>query len=107
MLEWFLALAADGEPPPALLSRPEIPDHLAWVYDAFRAMWGDRHPIPYFGFGKIPFTAMDAYARRKRIESSDQFERFEALISRLDDFYMEWQGEKAKQAAQKPNGAQS
>lgn len=106
MLRWLLDLAEDGETPTALLDRPEIPENLTWVYDAFRCLSGDRHPILYFGYGRIPFAALDAYARRKRIDSADQFERLERIIGKLDDFYMEWQAEKAKQNRQR-DGAQS
>lgn len=70
----------------ALEDRPSVHPALEWVYDAFWHLSTCRSSG--FGVGPIPWTAIDAYARRKRIED---FERFERLIDAMDSAYLEGQ----------------
>nr|WP_046869357.1 hypothetical protein [Microvirga massiliensis] len=40
------------------------------------------------GLGPIPFTAIDAYARRYRIDDVDEFDRFITLVKVQDSEYL-------------------
>lgn len=57
------------------------------VIECFRALEGDRH-IGYGALGPIPFTAIDAWSRRHRIEGR-LFNVLVAVIQRLDGERME------------------
>lgn len=70
-----------------MLSRPELPLHLAFYMDAFWTLTGDR-PMG-FALGPIPFTAMATYARQYGIDRRDEFDRFARLMRMLDNVYLE------------------
>ncbi|WP_444849022.1 phage tail assembly chaperone [Methylosinus sp. LW4] len=93
------SLSAEGETPAPLRDRPELPERLAPLYEAFGALGGDRH-LGVGGAGAIPFLAIDAYARRYRIEDADQFRRFHVLLTRMDAAYLEWAAERARKPAE-------
>ncbi|GAB4071767.1 hypothetical protein GCM10028812_46850 [Ancylobacter sonchi] len=40
--------------------------------------------------GRIPFTAIDLYARRYDLAGSDAFERFHLLICSMDAVFVAW-----------------
>jgi hypothetical protein len=101
MLEWFEAMAADGDPPKALLNRPELEEHLWPIYEAFQSFWGDRHIGPMGGLGAIPFVSIEAYARSHGIEFGDEFERFKRMLGRMDGVYQQWASERLKLEASK------
>lgn len=48
--------------------------------------------------GRIPFASIDRYARRYRVEGSG-FDVLVALIDALDNEYLAWESEKAKERA--------
>lgn len=64
------------------LAAPEIPEEARFAYYAFRELATDR--AIGMGVGPIPFIAIDAFARRYRIEGVDEFERFLGLIRAID-----------------------
>jgi hypothetical protein len=70
--------------PTALLGKPEIENHLVFFWNAFWALNGDRQIGSMGGIGSIPFVAIDRYADRYGINGRDEFDRFHALIQRLD-----------------------
>jgi hypothetical protein len=68
---------------------PVIPAHLTLYWSAFWDLTGDR-PIGQGWIGRIPFLALDAYARRIGIEGED-FLTFKHHVSALDDaFRADW-----------------
>lgn len=88
LTDWLRDLAAEGyDVGERALAAPELPDHLQWVLDAFWDLSRDR-PLGFGGVGSIPFTAVDAWARRYGIRSSDQFDRLLFLLRSLDDEYL-------------------
>lgn len=48
--------------------------------------------------GRIPFVATDGYARRFGIAGS-AFDMLVSLIDKLDDEFMKWEAEKARERA--------
>ncbi len=56
---------------------------LQLYFDAFADLDKDR-PIGLGGIGAIPFTSVDAYARRLGIDAPDDFRMFMQLIQRMD-----------------------
>ena len=87
--EWFLEEAMAGCPIAlkALKSRPEIPEHLKFVWDSFWALAGDRQ-FHMGGAGPIPFIAIDRYAARFGIDDVDEFSDFFDTIRVLDAAYL-------------------
>lgn len=79
---------------PALDARPEVADHLVFVWSAFWELGSDR--AIGFAAGPIPFTAIDAYAVRYGIEDIDQFDRFRALIRAMEGERADYQEERRK-----------
>lgn len=98
-LEWLEGLVEEDYVPQPLRERPELPAHLGSMFEAFRAISGDRQLGAMGGCGPIPFLAIDAYARRYEIEGADDFQRFHALLQRMDHAYLEWAAEQARQSA--------
>lgn len=91
-LEWLetvLApqLAAKGLPCKPLDARPKIPPHLIPVWDAYASLERDR-PLTMGGPGPIPFSSIDAYARRYGIDDLVEFDRFRRLIMAMDSQYL-------------------
>lgn len=74
------------EPPAEFLNPPKLPAYLVWYANAFWRLNNDR-PIG-MGLGPIPFVAIDAFARRYRIEDPDEFDRFLTLIRAQDSEYL-------------------
>lgn len=108
--EWLAKIAAEREiAPQALLDRPDIPEHLASVYNAFWTLSGDRRVtistvvtgdggiLQRADLGPIYFQAIDAYARRFGLDDRDRFERFEHLIRCMDAAYRQWVAEQSKE----------
>lgn len=83
--------------PGALASRPELPDHLVFVWQAFRQLSGDR-PLGFGTFGPISFASISAYADRYSITDIDEFDRFLRLIRSMDS---EWMTATAKRMSEK------
>jgi hypothetical protein len=79
---------------PALDARPEVSDHLGFVWSAFWELGSDR--AIGFAAGPIPFTAIDAYAARYGIDDIDQFDRFRALIRAMECERADYQEERRK-----------
>ena len=72
----------DGVLPKALQSRPELEEHLLFVWSAFQTVSTDR-PVG-LGLAPIPFSAIDRFARRYGIVDIDEFDRLHRLIGQLD-----------------------
>lgn len=63
-----------------------MPVEFLFAYVAFCALSGDREAG--FGVGPIRFTAIDAYARRYRIDDVDEFDELSASIRLIDGIYL-------------------
>lgn len=48
------------------------------------------------GVSQIPFTSIDRYASRYRINSIDEFERLHVLLGAMDDAFLKWNADKVK-----------
>ena len=79
-------LAEAGLIPESDVAPPVLGPGLAFIYQAFWQLGSDRHVEQ----GPIPFTAIDAFARRYRIRA-DGFDRFRTLIVRLDNAFRQKQ----------------
>jgi hypothetical protein len=99
--QWLRDLAAEGHAPRALIEKPEIDDHLAFVWNAFWAISGDRPIGVMGGVGSIPFAAIDRYAVRYGVDGRDEFDRFHAMIKRMDAVFIAKANEKAAEEAKK------
>lgn len=66
--------------PEEVPARPALPIYLQFYW---RSYW-DIHADRSMETGRISFLAIDRYAERVGIESSDEFERFHMLISAMD-----------------------
>lgn len=77
----------------ALAERPTLRRDLQFVWNAFWRLSGDRH-LGFGGAGPLPFTAIDRYATRYGLDASDDFDRFAALISAMDQAYLKWAADK-------------
>lgn len=91
------AAASGSEKAQARLdSRPVLP---MWLHDTWAAFWkvGSCRQVG-MGTGPIPWTAINDYAIRYRINGED-FEDFEHIIREMDGCYLEKQ--RAKQDAKK------
>lgn len=76
-----------GKPIPEDAIPPDVPVEFQFAYLAFCALSGDREAG--FGTGPIRFTAIDAYARRYRIDDLDEFDQFAADIRLIDGIYLD------------------
>lgn len=81
-----------GETFQALDDEPELPEHLSLYWQAFWDVHTDR-PVG-MGEGPIPFAAIDRYAARFGIDDPDHFDRFAALIRRMDNAFLRARAEK-------------
>jgi hypothetical protein len=72
---------------PFLANREDPDEAVRFAWDAFWHLTTDR-PVG-FVTGPIPWTAVDRYAARHRIDSADAFERFHALIRAMDGTYLD------------------
>jgi hypothetical protein len=68
---------------PFLVNKPELAEHLEFEWRAFLDLRRDRSNG--FELGRIPWSSIDRYAQRYRIDDLDEFERFARLISAMDD----------------------
>lgn len=67
-----------GHPIPKEAIPPDLAEECVFAYVAFRELVTDR-PVG-FGIGSIPWTAIDAYARRYGVLDIDEFEQLVVLI---------------------------
>lgn len=73
------------------------PDLIDGVGDFLTAFWELSTDRPSgFGPGPIPFTSIDAYARRHGIDDPDEFALFSDLIREMDRAYLDKQREKTE-----------
>ena len=83
------------------VAAPVLGRGLSFIYNSFWQLGADRQVEQ----GPIPFTAIDAFARRYRIDG-DAFERFRVLIGRLDNAFRTKQAKvletQMKQAREEP-----
>jgi len=92
-IEWLEDLAEeDGVEPKALQERPQLPDHLQFVWSAWWELHTDR-PVG-MAVGAIPFSAIDRYAARYGIDGMDHFDAFREAVRALDGAYLKWAGER-------------
>lgn len=66
---------------------PELVDGAGEFLSAFWELSTDRPSG--FGPGPIPFTSIDAYARRHMIDDPDEFAFFTDLIREMDRAYLD------------------
>lgn len=78
--------------------KPAVPGHLVFYWDAFWELSADR-PLGFSGVGRIPFTALDAYATRYGLTGPDAFDRFRQIIRAMDAAF------RAELSPDKPPGA--
>lgn len=85
-LQWLEEMSDEqGHDLKALASRPDLLDHLEWVWQAFLDLNGDRQLG--FGQGPIMWLSIDAYARRHRVKD-ERFDRLVSLLGRMDAAYL-------------------
>ena len=82
--------------PEEWLDPPTVWPHLRFYWDAFSVLGTARQ----LGMveGPIPFTAIDCYARRYRIDDLEAFELFLAIIRGMDAEYLSFRADAAKRA---------
>ncbi len=74
------------EPVKALVQKPELFEFLQPYWDAFWALDSERQ-VTMGGATRIPWRAIDAYARRYGFEGNG-FLRLEYLLRRMDTAYL-------------------
>lgn len=72
---------------PCVASRVEVFGHLAFEWSAFHALSTDRQLG--MAMGPIPWSAIDRYAIRYRIDGDD-FDRFAQLIQAMDVAFLDY-----------------
>lgn len=72
---------------PFLAAREDPDEALRFVWDAFWHLSTDRSVG--FATGPIPWSAIDRYATRHRLDDADSFERFLDLIRSMDGAYLD------------------
>lgn len=87
-----IAPTAIPKPPPD--AAPELWHDFYWR--AFEALRYDRQYGAFGGESPISFLAIDAYARRYGIDG-EGFDRFLSLVNAVDDTWLDWKAEKAKE----------
>jgi len=80
---------------------PELEPWAAWVWRAWNRLTADRPmhqvtvPLPLGKVayqlrpGRIPYTSIEAYARRRGI-AGDDFDMLDRLMGEMDDEYLSW-----------------
>lgn len=76
----------------------EWPAWSGWIREAWRALSEDRFYGAMGGVGRVYFTAKDAYAARFGIVG-EAFEHFLILFDALDDVYVEFTNDQAREKA--------
>jgi len=72
-----------GKPVPSeYLRRPRLHPEYQIYWDAFWELSSDRQVG--MAIGRIPFTAIDCYARRYGFEEIDEFDRFVSVMRAMD-----------------------
>ncbi len=84
-------MADQGFDVPALNIRIRVAPHLTFHWSAFSDLSTDRQLG--MGLGPIPWTAIERYAARYRIEDPDEFDRFAHLIGVMDRAFLSWHAE--------------
>lgn len=79
-----IALAAieGGYPIPEDAIAPELPDECLFAYAAFNELMSTR--AIGMDYGPIPWTAINDYAHRYRLEGLDEFDRFVRFIRAME-----------------------
>lgn len=75
-----------GHPVPEEVIPPEILPECEFALEAFHELKTDRQGG--FIYGPIPWTAIDAYARRYGITDTEEFDDFVLMIRAMDDVYL-------------------
>ena len=83
----------------ALPPEAELPDGSEYLYDAFWQVSTDR-PQSGFGVHQIPFSAIDAYARRYEIDG-EEFEVLLVSVRAIDDEFITIMTDKIKRETKK------
>lgn len=76
------------------MDRPEVRPELTFFWNAFSVLGTDRQIG--MGEGPIPFTAINDYAYRYRIDDVDAFDYFKAIIRAMDDEYRSFRAEQSQ-----------
>jgi hypothetical protein len=85
----------DGDEPSFWKDQPLLPEHLLWVWQAFRELSTDRAFSTTLG--PIPRQAITDFARFHGI-AGDEFAYLTELIRRMDDVYIEYQADRSKKS---------
>lgn len=85
--------------------RPQVPDWLAWIWEAFHRLSCER-PYRVTGIaapmgvmkiegipGRIPWTAVDAWARRHGY-GRDRLSFLDRVLGEMDDEFLAWHAER-------------
>lgn len=78
---------------PFMINKPELPERLEFVWDAFWALTGDR-AMGFGSIGRITFLSIDRYAARFGVEGREEFERFMTVIRAMDRAFVSRMAEK-------------
>jgi hypothetical protein len=89
--------AAEIEVPP----EAELSSGAQFYLDAFHDLCGDRAFGALGGEGPIPWSAIDAWARRNKVGDEDEFEFLRTMIREMDAEYLDVRGEQAKVEAER------
>lgn len=71
-------------------------------YEAWETLRHDRQFGAMGGVSRIPFSAIDLWARRYEVDG-EEFDLFVTLIAAIDDEFIAWLA-KQKPSKDKPNG---
>lgn len=80
--------------PPALANKPDLHEGLDWYLDAFWDLSSDRPLGAMGGAGRIPFTAIDRWARRFGVDDPDAFDRLMTFVGALDATFLKLAAER-------------
>lgn len=77
--------------------------HVLFYWNAFWELCSDRPP-GMASTSRIPFTAIDRFARRYGIHDLDAFDRFRSIIREMDEAYCAGPSGASGNAVTDPNG---
>jgi hypothetical protein len=86
-----------GVTPQALLTKPEIPPQIVWVWVAFSDLNTTR-PMGMSGLGMISWLSVWEYSKAKRLDADD-FELLWTCIQAMDKVFLEWQEKESQKSS--------
>lgn len=76
------------ELPQTVDEKPEVRPDLELYWEAYMDLNGTR--ASGFGLGPIPWTSIDAFARRHKLEDPDEFQTLKEIVWKVDKAYLDW-----------------